>query len=244
MQWAIPDLRNPLAHIQPSPPDAPTTRCGSRAASYPDAMNSPAIQKSAEPRWEYKLLWRYGALLLVGVGLAAMVVGAAGVCETAISLTLLPLGFVSLVAGVVLPRIEGSFTAGPSGVSAEVLAVHRLDQARYVVSGPALWADESLAAPAAEAPQITLGDVWDALDAAGLRPGQGALGTAYFSLDDGRDFGIPNRGFLDHGYASDELLALLVSLGVHPTPSDLYPMPPDATPDMRRPRDPRFVERR
>jgi hypothetical protein len=31
-----------------------------------------------------------------------------------------------------------------------------------------------------------------------------------------------------------ELLALLTSLGVRPTPSDLYPMPPDATPDIRR----------
>lgn len=208
-------------------------------------VNSPAMQKSAEPRWEYRLLWRYGALLLVGVGLAVMVVGATGVCETAISLTLLPLGFVSLVAGVVLPRIEGSFTAGPSGVSAEVLAVHRLDQARYVVSGPALSADESLAMAAAEEPpRVTLGDVWDGLDAAGLRPSQGALGTAYFSLDDGRDFGIPNRGFFDHGFASDELLALLASLGVRPTASGRYPMPPDATPEMRRPRDPRFVERR
>jgi hypothetical protein len=206
-------------------------------------MNSSATQDADQPRWEYRLLWRYGALLLVGVGLAAMAVGAAGVCERPISLTLIPIGFVSLLAGVVLPRIEGNFTAGPSGVSAEVLAVHRLDQARYVVSGPALSTDESLTLHAtAQPPRITLGDVWDALDAADLRASQGALGTAYFSLEDGRYFGIPNRGFFDHGIASDELVALLASLGVHPAASGKYPMPPDATPDMWRPRDPRFVE--
>ncbi len=211
------------------------------------------MQDPGEPRWEYRILWRYGALLLAGVGLLAMGFGAAGVCGTPISLTLLPLGFVSLVAGVVLPRIEGKFTAGPSGLSAEVIAVHRLDQARYVLSGPALAADESLLSgtsevePATEPEQpqnrVTLGDVWDALDAAGLHPSQGALGTAYFSLSEGRDFGIPNRGFFDHGIASNELVALLASLGVHPAASGKYPMPPDATPEMRQPRGPRFVRR-
>lgn len=206
------------------------------------------MQDSGEPRWEYKILWRYGALLLAGVGLLAMAFGATGVCGTPISLTLLPLGFVSLVAGVVLPRIEGKFTAGPSGVSAEVMAVHRLDQARYVISGPALAPDERLPPVAGEAepatgPQdrTTLGDIWDALDAADIHPSQGALGTAYFSLRDGRHFGIPNRGFLDHGIASDELVALLASLGVHPTASGRYPMPSDATPEMRQPRAPKYV---
>lgn len=202
------------------------------------------MQDSGEPRWEYKILWRYGALLLAGVGLLAMAVGATGVCGTPISLTLLPLGFVSLVTGVVLPRIEGKFTAGPSGVSAEVMAVHRLDQARYVISGPALaeLPSSGAATPAAEpGSRITLGDAWDALDAAGMRPVQGALGTAYFSLQDGRHFGFPNRGFFDHGIASDELVALLASLGVHPTASGRYPMPPDATPDMWRPRGPRWA---
>lgn len=208
------------------------------------------MQPPGEPRWEYLLLWRYGALLLVLVGLVAMGFGASGLCGTEVSLALLPLGFVSLVAGVVLPRIEGTFTAGPSGISGDVIPVHRLDQARYVVSGPALSPDEPLPQPRDAGrdavfppPRITLGDVWDALDAAGLRPDQGALGTAYFSLDDGRYFGIPNRGFFDHGYASDELLDLMASLGVHPTASGRYPMPPDATPDMRQPRDPRYVER-
>jgi hypothetical protein len=214
-------------------------------------MNPTSMQNPGEPRWEYRILWRYGALLLAGVGLLAMAFGAAGVSGTPISLTLLPLGFVSLVAGVVLPRIEGKFTAGPSGVSAEVMAVHRLDQARYVISGPALAPHESLSSAIDEAvpattperpkSRVTLGDVWDALDAAGLRPSQGALGTAYFSLQDGRLFGIPNRGFLDHALASDELVALLTSLGMHPTASGRYPMPPNATPEMRQPRGPKFV---
>jgi hypothetical protein len=209
------------------------------------------MQDSGEPRWEYRILWRYGALLLAAVGLLAMAFGAAGVCGTPISLTLLPLGFVSLVAGVVLPRIEGKFTAGPSGLSAEVMALHRLDPARYVISGPALAADERLTSVRGETesatePQepggrVTLGDVWDALGAAGIHPSQGALGTAYFRLQDGRHFGIPNRGFLDHGIASHELVALLASLGVHPTASGRYPMPPDATPEMRQPRGPKFV---
>ena len=57
------------------------------------------------------MLWRYGALLLVVVGLAAMAVAISGAVETAVSVALLPIGFVSLVAGVVLPRIEGRFSA-------------------------------------------------------------------------------------------------------------------------------------
>lgn len=198
-------------------------------------------QGDGEPRWEYRILWRYGALLLVAVGLAAMAVAATGVCGTAISVTLLPLGFVSLVAGVVLPRIEGKFTAGPSGLSAEVMAVHRLDQARWVASGPAL-SPEGSSLTTSEEPQITLGDVWDALGAAGLAPAQGALGTAYFSLADGRYLGIPNKGFFDHGIASDELLDVLGSWGVRPTASGRYPMPLDATPEMREPRGPRYVQ--
>jgi hypothetical protein len=35
---------------------------------------------------------------------------------TAVSVTLLPIGLVCLLAGVVLPRIEGVFTTGPRGV--------------------------------------------------------------------------------------------------------------------------------
>src|ERR1022692_4004837 len=129
--------------------------------------------------------------------------GAAGVSGTAISLTLLPIGFVCLVAGVVVPRIEGKFTASPSGLSAEMRAVHELDRPRYVLSGPALAikaedtsdADSAEPGEAAEptTPQITIGDVWDALDAAGLRPDGAGMGHAYFRLRGDRHLEMPNR---------------------------------------------------
>ena len=150
-------------------------------------MTRPAPTENEDPRWQYMILWRYGALLLVATGLLTMGFGAAGVCGTAISVTLLPIGFVSLVAGVVLPRIEGKFTAGPSGLTAEMLAVHELDQPRYVLSGPALairTADtgdgraagmDRAAEP--DVQRITIGDVWDALDARGLHPDKPAWDT-------------------------------------------------------------------
>jgi len=206
-----------------------------------------------EARWEYRILWRYGALFLVVVGLLAMGFGASGLAGTAISLTLIPIGFVCLVAGVVLPRIEGKFTAGPSGLTAEMMAVHLLDQPRFVASGPALASDPTAGA---ELPrgvgsdegggQITFGDVWDALDTGGhvLKFQAAGMGKAYFSSpDDGRLLQIPNRGFLDHGIASRELLALLASWGVRPTASGKYPAPPDAAPEILEPRGPVFVER-
>jgi hypothetical protein len=197
-----------------------------------------------DPRWEYKILWRYGPLLLVAAGLLAMGFGAAGVSSTAISLTLLPIGFVCLVAGIVLPRIEGKFTASPSGLSAEMRAVHELDQPRYVASGPVIaieaadTADVSRAdageptEPAAR--RITIGDVWDALDAAGLRPDGAGLGHAYFRLRGDRHLEMPNRGFLDWGTASNDLLAILQTWGIRPVASGKYPTRPDVTSDYAR----------
>lgn len=182
-------------------------------------MTEPRRPGHDDPRWQYMILWRYGALLLVVTGLLSIGFGAAGACGTAISLALLPIGFVSLVAGVVLPKIEGKFTAGPSGLIAEVLAVHELDQPRYVISGPALatetpdtrdgdGADKDRAV-VPDAQPITIGDVWDTLDARGLRADQAGLGHAYFQLRGDRHLDIPNRGFMDWGTASDELLAVL-----------------------------------
>jgi hypothetical protein len=199
-----------------------------------------------DPRWQYMILWRYGALILVVAGLLAMGFGAAGACGTTISLSLLPIGFVGLVAGVVLPRIEGRFTAGPSGLTAEMLAVHKLDQPRYVLSGPALAADTEHAADVDNAgtygaavpdtERITIGDVWDALDARGLRADQGAAGHAYFHLRGDRHLDIPNRGIMDWGTASDELLAVLRTWGVQPSASGKYPVRPGVHPDyMKQP---------
>jgi hypothetical protein len=187
------------------------------------------------PRWEYVILWRYGALLLVLVGLLMMGFGASGLCATAIGVTLLPIGFVSLVAGVVLPRIEGRFTAGPSGLSAEIFPVHQLDRPRYVISGPALAPDTPHATDAGEAnatrDRPTIGDVWDAIDAAGLRADFAGMGHAYFRLRGNRHLDMPNRGFLDWGTASDDLLAVIETWGIQPVASGRYPVPPNVEAD-------------
>ena len=189
----------------------------------------------SDPRWEYKILWRYGAIVLVFVSLLAMGFGAADAVNTAISVTLLPIGFVCLLAGVALPRIEGKFTAGPTGMSADIIAVHQLDRPRYILSGPAFAIEQPDAVPSCElkAPDlmppraglVRLGDVWEALDAVGLRPEAAGMGHAYFTLADGRRLSIPNKTFLDHGVASDDLLAVLATLGVQLTASGRYPTP-------------------
>jgi hypothetical protein len=214
-----------------------------KAASLLD-MTDPSRLGHDDPRWQYMILWRYGALVLVIAGLLAMGFGAAGVCGTAISLSLLPIGFVGLVAGVVLPRIEGKFTAGPSGLTAEMLAVHELDQPWYVLSGPALATEttntgdvNSSSAPGTGTPdteRITIGDVWDALDARGLRADAAAAGHAYFQLRGDRHLEMPNRGFMDWGTASDELLAVLRTWGVQPRASGKYPIRSDVRPDFAK----------
>jgi hypothetical protein len=154
--------------------------------------------------------------------------GAAGVCGTAISMALLPIGFVSLIAGVVLPRIEGKFTAGPSGLTAEMLAVHELDRPRYVLTGPVLAdATDASGAGAGEvaepdAQRITIGDVWDALEARDLCLDAAGMGHAYFRLRGDRYLEMPNRGFMDWGTASEELLAVLRTWGIQPVASGKY----------------------
>lgn len=55
-----------------------------------------AEREDREARWEYKIIWRYGALLLLAVGLLAMGFGASGLCTTAISAILVPIGFICL----------------------------------------------------------------------------------------------------------------------------------------------------
>jgi hypothetical protein len=186
-----------------------------------------------EPRWQYTILWRYGPLMLVIVGLLAMGFGAAGVAGASESVTLVTLGFISLVSGVVLPRIDGKFTAGPSGLSADMVPVHQLDRSRYVISGPAISGreppppDSDEQQSTAQRELIKLGDVWDALEAAGVRPLEAASGSAYFGLPDGRLLRIPNRSFFDSGIASDELLSVLESWGIRPQASGNYPHPPN-----------------
>lgn len=198
-----------------------------------------------ETRWEYQIIWRYGALLLLAVGLLAMGFGASGLCTTAISVVLLPIGFVCLVAGVVLPRIEGKLTVSPSQISADILGVRTLDQLSVTTSAPAVvlrevqTRDGLVAIETAQPPgAITLGDVWDALDAAGAYPKSGTevlnnqavfegvgLGSAYFRLADDRMLKMPNRGFLDYAAASPELLAVLATWEIRPIASGRYPVP-------------------
>jgi hypothetical protein len=203
-------------------------------------------REDREARWEYRIIWRYGALLLIAVGLLAMGFGASGLCTTAISAILIPVGFVCLVAGVVLPRIEGKLTVGPSQISADIVGISTLDQLSVSTSSPAVVLHEVqtrkgvVAIEAVQPPgAITLGDVWDALDAAGVKPNSGAealnnkavfqgvgLGSAYFRLADGRMLKMPNRDFFDYGAASPELLAVLDTWGIRPTASGRYPVPP------------------
>jgi hypothetical protein len=94
------------------------------------------------------------------------------------------------------------------------------------------------------APGIAVGDVWDALEAAGIHPEGVGLGSAYFRVDDGHLLRFPNRGFFDHGIASAELVAVFRSWGACPTAGGKYPMPADANDWVRQPREPMFVDHR
>jgi hypothetical protein len=186
------------------------------------------------------ILWRYGALGLVVVGLAMMGFGASGAAGVAISLVLLPLGFASMIAGVVLPRIEGKFTAGSGGVSAELLAVHKLDSGTFTASAPALAPadlyvfDGDMAASVEDgrrtAEPVKLGDVWDALEQAGFRVTQGAHGKRVLVGPHERSIMLHDREILGWAMASRDLLAQLASWGVQPFASGKYPVPPGVDP--------------
>jgi hypothetical protein len=163
-----------------------------------------------------------------------LVVGASGVAGVPISLVLLPLGFASLIAGVVLPRIEGKFTAGSSGVSAELLAVHKLDSVIFTASAPALATadvrifDGDTAAGVEDGrttEPIKLGDVWDALEAAGFRVTQGATGKRLLEGPQGRSIMLHGADVRGWAIASDDLLAQLASWGIQPLASAKYPVP-------------------
>lgn len=109
-------------------------------------------------------------------------------------------------------------------ISAVGYSLSVLTQARRTGSELRRVAPElSTAVPATSegAARVTVGDVWDALDAAGIHPEGVGLGSAYFRLPDGRLLKFPNRGFFDHGIASDELLAVFASWGAHPMGNQL-----------------------
>lgn len=157
-----------------------------------------------------------------------MAFGADGVTSAPVDETLITLGFLSLVAGVVLPRIEGTFAAGPTGVSGAMRGVQDLDPGRYLITGPAVASNVRTSRADGEAetdggelsaPRITIGDVWDALEAAGVHADGAGIGHAYFTLRNDVSLDMPNRGFADLGVASDDLLSVLSTWGIAPVAS-------------------------
>jgi hypothetical protein len=84
---------------------------------------------------------------------------------------------------------------------------------------------EAGAVTVAPDPRPTVGDCWVALEAAGIQLRGVGLGAAYFTLSGGSYLKMPNRGFVDAGEASNELLTALASLGVDPTVSGKFPVP-------------------
>lgn len=65
--------------------------------------------------------------------------------------------------------------------------------------------------------QVTVGDVWDALDKAGLRPLGAGLGNAFFDR-----WVIPSRGMWDHKVAGASFLEDLLRRGIKPVASGHY----------------------
>jgi hypothetical protein len=173
---------------RPEWPGPSPGRCGSTLLRMADGSGS----DHGDPRWEYKAVWRYGPISLIVIGAAVMAIGLSGLCATAVSGAALPVALVCLLAGVALPRTKGIFTAGPHGISSQVIAPHQIDV--YSVTGPATAAlpaivgrgeialpkpavtSEGTAAARGEGavtargevsagPPVMLGDVWDALEA-------------------------------------------------------------------------------
>jgi hypothetical protein len=160
---------------------------------------------------------------LVVLGLA--MIGYAMVADRsdAVTVSLLTLGLVSVVAGVVLPRIEGEFSASGQGVAGKLLSVRQLDTDLFVVKGPALATDnkESIAD---QDHLIMFGDVWDELDTNGFQIIDAASGNYTVEDDQGHQIQLPGRGHSEGRAASPELLALLRSWGLNPTASGKYPL--------------------
>jgi hypothetical protein len=184
-------------------------------------------------RWQYLILWRYGGLCLVLVGLAMMGIGASGIQGVPISMALLSLGFVSLIAGVVLPRIEGKFSAGRGGVAGELMAVHKMDTLVFTASAPALAvavSDAHIPVDGQTTDRITLGDVWDALEQAGFRVTQAATGKRLLEGPYGRSIMLHGQELLGFRVASDDLLTQLVSWGITPIASGKYKPGPGVDP--------------
>jgi hypothetical protein len=179
---------------------------------------------SAILRWQYAVVWRYGPLGLVLLGLAMIVYAMVDDKSDAVTISLLTLGFVSVLAGIVLPRIEGEFSASGQGVTGKLLSVTQLDSRRYVAVGPAL-ASDSKEPIADQDTRITVGDVWDELEAHGFRVIDAATGQRLLRDGSGHQLELSSR---DHGgwqIVSPELLRLVRAWGLNPTASGKYSSP-------------------
>jgi hypothetical protein len=182
----------------------------------------------ASLRWQYAIVWRYGPLGLVLLGLAMIAYAMAADRSDATTVSLLTLGLVSVVAGVVLPRIEGEFSASGQGVAGKLLSVTQLDPGRFVVEGPAL-ASDSKEPIAYQDSNITIGDVWDELEAHGFRVIDAAAGQRFLRDNSGHELLLSSRDHVGARIASPELLAQIRAWGLNPTASGRYP--PDQYPD-------------
>lgn len=177
----------------------------------------------ASPRWQYTVVWRYGPLGLVLLGLSMIGYAMAADRSDAVIVSLLTLGLVSAVAGVVLPRIEGEFSASGQGVAGKLLSVTQLDTDLFVVKGPALAAHSRESIADQDRP-IMFGDVWDELDANGFHIIDAASGNYLVDDNQGHQIQLPGRGHSEGQAASPELLAQLRSWGLNPTASGKYPL--------------------
>jgi hypothetical protein len=192
--------------------------------------NAPADGKNAAElvaRWQYAIVWRYGALLLILVGLGLIACALAGVTAV-IPAALLPIGFAALVAGVVLPRVKGRFS-GPGKVGADLLGVHELDmRPAYRYTSPSVEAAEDVAAlPASSddsnAPAVvTMADVIRALRAAPNVESRDDRWTTTYVGPDGSSVQVPVHGTeaFFQSKAADDLLLRIVrdwDIGIQPT---------------------------
>jgi len=137
-----------------------------------------------------------------------------------VDVAFLTLGVVAVVAGVVLPRIEGDFGATSQGVTGKLLSVTQLDSGRFIIEGPAFASDQASEVDAGG--RIMIGDVWDALDASGFREIEGAVGSRVVQDYLGRRLFLLGRGHGNGQVASPELLAQIRALGLNPIASGKY----------------------
>lgn len=195
-------------------------------------------QPQGTPRWQYSISWRYGHLLLTAAGLALLGVGASDVEPATISVTMMTLGFLMAILGVAFPRMRGPFTAGPTGIGADMLPVAEVDPLIAIVSVPATSADVAIEGPVAEvgveapAGVVMIGDVRNALIAFGFGPDHSSSGLGQISYGGpgGKHIRLPGAPFWDDEPASPELMAILRSWGIQPVASGKFAQPGEGKP--------------